>query len=83
MLEMTLKNKRAIVCGSTQGIGLASAKKIALLGAEVCLIARSEEGLENAKVELATQNGQNHNYIVADFSDHEALKDKIARKYYK
>ena len=69
MLQMTLKNKRAIVCGSTQGIGMASAKKIALLGADVCLIARNEEALKKAKDELDTNQGQNHYCVVADFTN--------------
>ncbi|HIF15155.1 MAG TPA: SDR family oxidoreductase [Bacteroidetes bacterium] len=76
-MQMTLENKRAIVCGSTQGIGLASAKQIALLGAQVCLIARNQEALEKAKEELSTEYGQKHLYIVADFTKPEILKDKI------
>jgi len=77
MLQMTLENKRAIVCGSTQGIGLASAKQIAFLGAQVCLIARDQKALEKAKQELSTEFGQKHDFIVADFTKPEMLKDKI------
>ena len=77
MLQMTLKNKRAIVCGSTQGIGMASAKKIALLGSDVCLIAKNEEALKKAKDELDTNQGQKHYCVVADFTNPEELKDKV------
>ena len=43
---MDLKNKKAIVCGSTQGIGRSTAKKMAQMGASVTLlISRNEEKL--------------------------------------
>ena len=44
-MELSLKNRNAIVCGSTQGIGEASAIELAKLGANVTLIARNESKL--------------------------------------
>ena len=44
-MNLDLKNKNAIVCGSTQGIGEASAIELAKLGANVTLIARNESKL--------------------------------------
>lgn len=64
-----------MVCGSTQGIGKASAIELALMGASVTLIARDEEKLKNVIGELIPK-GQ-HNYIVADFSSPETLKQKV------
>ncbi|HAD34684.1 MAG TPA: short-chain dehydrogenase [Chitinophagaceae bacterium] len=66
-MNLSLNGKRALVCGSTQGIGLAIAKELALLGAGCTLIARNEEALQEAVTQLANpENG--HNYAVADFS---------------
>ena len=44
-MNLSLKGKRALVCGSTQGIGKAAAVELALLGAEITLVARNEEAL--------------------------------------
>ncbi len=40
--EYGLTGKRAIVCGSTQGMGRSCALRLARLGAEVILVARDE-----------------------------------------
>lgn len=74
-MNLDLTGKRAIVCGSTQGIGKASAIELALLGANVTLIARDEEKLKAVVKEL-NPKGQ-HSYLVADFSSPETLKQKI------
>lgn len=74
-MNLDLTGKRAIVCGSTQGIGKASAIELALLGANVTLIARDEEKLKAVIKEL-NPTGQ-HNYVVADFASPETLKQKI------
>jgi 3-oxoacyl-[acyl-carrier protein] reductase len=66
-MNLSLNGKRALVCGSTQGIGLAIAKELALLGAACTLMARNEESLQEAVAQLANpENG--HNYAIADFS---------------
>lgn len=75
-MNLDLTGKTAIVCGSTQGIGKASALELALLGANVILVARDEEKLKRTIAELSNNN-QQHSYIVADFSDPETLKQKI------
>jgi 3-oxoacyl-[acyl-carrier protein] reductase len=78
-MNLDLTGKRALVCGSTQGIGKASAIELALLGATVTLLARNEEKLKTVVAELSTHAGQRHDYIVADFSDPADLKQKIER----
>ena len=47
-MNLDLTGKNAIVCGSTQGIGKAIAEELALLGANIILIARNEEKLKSA-----------------------------------
>lgn len=73
-MNLDLKNKQAIVCGSTQGIGKAIALELANLGASVTLVARNEESLKKTKQELSTTNGQLHSYLCVDFSKPEELK---------
>jgi 3-oxoacyl-[acyl-carrier protein] reductase len=76
-MNLDLKNKNAIVCGSTQGIGKAIAVELALLGATVTLVARDESKLKNVSAALDSSKGQKHNFIVADFTKPEELKKKI------
>ncbi len=73
-MNLDLTGKNAIVCGSTQGIGKAIATELALLGANIILVARNEQKLVDVKNELDTSKGQNHNYIKADFSTPPQLK---------
>jgi 3-oxoacyl-[acyl-carrier protein] reductase len=70
----SLLNKTALICGSTQGIGKASALKIAEMGATICLIARNEDKLKQTLLELPCDSGQKHHYLIADFSQPNELK---------
>ena len=79
-MELSLKNKRAFVCGASKGIGLAAAVELAALGATVTLIARNEAALQQAEGTLSTEFGQQHEYIPADFIDVDAV-GRIARDY--
>ena len=76
-MNLDLKNKNALVFGSTQGIGKASAVEIAKLGANVILVARDENKLKEVVKELDTSKKQKHSYICADFSKPGELKKKI------
>jgi len=75
-MKLNLKNKKALVCGSTQGIGKATAIALALEGVNVTLVARNEDKLKEVLSELPNKN-QEHNYIVADFQNPEGLRVKI------
>lgn len=76
-MNLNLKGKNAIVCGSTQGIGKATAIEIASLGANVTLISRDEQKLKQVLNELNKSSEQTHNYICADFSDPDSLNEKL------
>lgn len=76
-MDLSLIGKNAIVCGSTQGIGFASAAELAKLGANVTLVARNEEKLKEALKQLDTSSKQIHDYISADFTNPDELKSKI------
>jgi 3-oxoacyl-[acyl-carrier protein] reductase len=74
-MDLNLTGKTAVVCGSTQGIGKGAAIELARLGANIVLVARDEEKLNQTMGELSVQAA--HAYLVADFSDPENLKKKI------
>ena len=73
-MNLSLSGKRAIVGGSTQGIGLAITRQLALQGASCTLLARNETSLKEAVASLVTNAGQQHDYLVADFHQSEQLK---------
>lgn len=76
-MNLGLQNKNALVCGSTQGIGKATALLLASEGAHVTLVARNEDKLQAVLAELPS-NDQCHSYIVADFTKPEELREKLA-----
>ena len=76
-MNLNLNNKNALVCGSTQGIGKATAIALAQEGANVTLVARNREKLKAVLAELPKH--RNHNYIVADFLDPRALQEQLIK----
>ena len=73
-MNLSLTNKTALVCGASQGIGLATAQELAKLGATCILLARNEESLQIAVNTLPANYNQKHRYLVADFSNTENVK---------
>ena len=71
----SLKGKRALVCGSTQGIGRAAAIELASRGAAVTLFARDPVALERVRAELP---GTGHTSRAADFNDNDAVRAAAA-----
>lgn len=76
-MNVDLSGKRAIVCGSTQGIGRAVAHELALLGAHITLVARNAEELEKVKSNLLNLSQQKHHTLTADFSKPEEVKEQV------
>lgn len=73
-MNLDLNGKRALVCGSTQGIGFAAAQELTELGAQVTLVARNEDKLKQA---LSKLSGEGHGYLVADFNYPDKLEATI------
>ncbi len=76
-MNLDLTGKTALVCGSTQGLGYASAKELALLGCQVILLARNHDKLIEAVSSLPKITGQDHSFLVADFKDTAMVKTVI------
>lgn len=79
-MNINLTGKNAIVCGATKGIGNATAILLAQLGANVTMVSRNESLLSRIIRDLDTTQGQNHDYIAADFSKPELLREKMQQK---
>ncbi|MEY4926382.1 MAG: NADPH-dependent reductase BacG, partial [Bacteroidota bacterium] len=76
-MNLSLINKNALVGGGSKGIGFASAVELALLGANVTLMARSLSDLERAIAALDTAKGQQHDYLCVDYSEPDTLKTTV------
>ena len=74
-MKINLTGKKALVGGSSKGIGLGIATELANSGASVCLMARIESRLKEIVSQLPDSN--NHSYLVVDFSKFEDFKIKI------
>ncbi len=69
-----LKNKRVIISGSTQGIGLAVARLFASMGATVTITSYRQHDNVPQIIEELEQLGGKASYHQVDFSDGEACK---------
>ena len=77
-MNLDLTGKHALVCGGSQGIGFAAAVELAQLGADVTLLARSREALDEALQKLPQIHAaQSHATIAADMRDADTLRAKV------
>jgi len=54
-VDLHLKNKKALVFGSSMGIGKAIAQSLLNEGASVCISSRSEENIQKCAKEIGTE----------------------------
>ncbi len=78
-MNLNLNGMNALVCGGSRGIGLAAAEELASMGANITLVARDVGKLSVAAANLDRKQGQDHDFLCADFSDSSDLKVKINR----
>lgn len=76
-MNLNLVGRTALVCGGSQGLGAAVAKELALLGANLVVLARRESVLKELVATLDKYKGQQHQYLVADTNDAAALIQKV------
>ena len=74
-MDLNLRGKSALVCGSTQGIGKATAIGLAKEGVRITLLARDEAKLKSVIKELP--NSELHDYLVADFFEPAKLRTTV------
>ena len=72
-----LAGRRALVCGSTQGIGRACAEALAAEGAELVLLARNADKLRAVREGLPGSEGVRHDQLTADFADPEKVRQVV------
>lgn len=84
MLELELQGKVAIITGGSEGLGRASAERLAAEGARVAICARREEPLERAADEIRKATGAEVLAMQADVAvdgDCVALADAVLEKW--
>ena len=76
-MDLDLNGRHALVCGGSDGIGRAAAHELALLGADVTVLARREEALREVAATLPKSGGQQHGWIAGDVSQTDALRAQV------
>lgn len=77
-MDLDLSGKHALVCGASEGIGHAAAIELALLGANVTVLARREDALRGVAATLPCHKaGQKHGWISADANETSALSARV------
>ena len=76
-MDLDLTGKHALVCGASEGIGRAAAHELALLGADVTLLARRADVLEALAAELPRAEGQQHGWITSDVLETDRLRTQV------
>ena len=67
-MDLNIKGRKAVVCASSQGLGLACATSLAREGCQVYLNGRNEDKLIQAANEIEALTGNRPDYIVADLT---------------
>jgi len=77
-MDLGISGRRAIVCGSSKGLGLACAEALAQAGVEVVLNARAPEPLAAAAEALAARIGRPVASVAADVTQAEGRERLLA-----
>ncbi len=76
-MDLGLSGKKAIVTGASDGIGKAAAARLAIEGASVALVARTESDLEAVAAELSAASASDVFAAPADVSDEASVKAAV------
>ena len=83
-MDLGLKDKVALVCASSKGLGRAVAEELAAEGATVCMCARTRQTLEAAADEIRSKTGSTIVPLVADVTqegDIARLVETVRKKF--
>jgi 3-oxoacyl-[acyl-carrier protein] reductase len=78
-MNIRFDNKTALVCGCTQGIGLAIATLLAESGCSIIGFARNKEKLKEVIDSLPASQGQQHRMLIADFSNLNEVQSALSQ----
>src|ERR1700682_2713403 len=78
--------KRVVITGATSGIGLAAARRLAALGAELAIVARSPQRAARAvtEIEAAGTSKTEVDVLIADLASQAAVRrlaDEVLLRY--
>lgn len=76
LFNTNLAGKTALVCGASAGIGEATCRVLAHLGARVVAVARNQENLDRVVKSLSGKAA--HRGISIDVNDHKALRELVS-----
>lgn len=77
-MDLGIKGRRAIVCASSKGLGLACAQQLAREGVDIVMIARGLEALEAAAQLIRDETGVNVTTVAADITTPEGREKVLA-----
>ena len=77
-MKINLNGKKALVGGSSRGLGFAVAKQLALSGASVTLMSRNEKKLKEIVANLENETKVKHNYLIVNFNNFDSYKKIIS-----
>ncbi|MDQ6619244.1 MAG: SDR family oxidoreductase [Pseudomonadota bacterium] len=78
-MDLGIAGRKALVCAASKGLGRGCAQALAEAGAEVTIIARTEQALRQAADEIAGKSGRVVHAVVADITTPQGRAAALAR----